>query len=717
MIKRVNKITALLVAATSIMSVVPAMASERLGTKDGTINYGIAFNGGNYLYDGYRTADDNTGIYYNGGSSDKLVDDLQDYTINSKYGTKYAFATNNNDQYLVDLSTGKVVDNQTDEEKRDTIQGTLRSTLKKTDRYSLTSTFDDVTVGDRLFTGNDQFGDVWYMYSAKGDGNYTDSTTTSAVSANVTVTLPTEGTIVDYATGKSLTIGGRTYVKGTDYTTYAQLVGLVNADVNTWLTANITTTAAVSVPVFAAPALVNGKIEADATIATTTLTSSQVSAINSKYGNGAATNYYAGTTTGTSIKYTGFVNENGKYIDASNLGNIYAYSNKSAKVVKVEEYSKYDKDNQMMVALDSIKPIAQDKDYIYTITTVNIYQGATEDTCNAKSHTDLRTATFYQKIAKAQGDKKDGAYIPKTVDSYEIADNKQFYNDSDANDAYTAVLSDTDGYLASDNMYTVKNGTLYVVRVKSDKVKVVKMKTKKAKVNSIDSTITTKLDAPLLQKDTDNDHDIFDGAGKNAVSLDVDGNVWALDKGSIYKVDGTTFNEVYTLDRSIDNLDVYNAGSLIAWESNNNSNGGVYTTVTEGKAVTNTETPVVTPAKVGWDKLSDGTWNFYDATGAKVVNNWANVGGVWYFLKADGVMATGWQQVGGTWYFLNSSGAMSTGWVNNNGTWYFLQSSGAMKTGWLNDNGTWYYLNASGAMLANTTVDGYALNGSGAWVK
>ena len=73
MFKRANKITALLVAAASIMSVVPAMASERLGTKDGTINYGIAYDGGKYIYDGYRTDDDDTGIYYNGGDKDKLV--------------------------------------------------------------------------------------------------------------------------------------------------------------------------------------------------------------------------------------------------------------------------------------------------------------------------------------------------------------------------------------------------------------------------------------------------------------------------------------------------------------------------------------------------------------------------------------------------------------------------------------------------------------------
>ena len=127
-----------------------------------------------------------------------------------------------------------------------------------------------------------------------------------------------------------------------------------------------------------------------------------------------------------------------------------------------------------------------------------------------------------------------------------------------------------------------------------------------------------------------------------------------------------------------------------------------YTTVQEGTAVTDSETTPAAPAKTGWDQLADGTWNFYDTTGAKVVSNWINVGGTWYYLKADGVMATGWQQINGTWYYLNPV---------SNGT------KGAMKTGWLNDSGTWYYLNASGAMFANTTIDGYVLGASGAWVK
>ena len=40
-----------------------------------------------------------------------------------------------------------------------------------------------------------------------------------------------------------------------------------------------------------------------------------------------------------------------------------------------------------------------------------------------------------------------------------------------------------------------------------------------------------------------------------------------------------------------------------------------------------------------------------------------------------------------------------------------------MATGWINDGGTWYYLNAAGAMLSNTTVNGYKLGPTGAWIK
>ncbi|HEX9026018.1 MAG TPA: N-acetylmuramoyl-L-alanine amidase family protein, partial [Clostridium sp.] len=164
--------------------------------------------------------------------------------------------------------------------------------------------------------------------------------------------------------------------------------------------------------------------------------------------------------------------------------------------------------------------------------------------------------------------------------------------------------------------------------------------------------------------------------------------------GYIYKWNNTKdWTKVYKVDGSFNKMSVYDDNNIVAW----NQNDEVYSVI-GGQATTTPTPPVVTTPVVnkGWVKTNTG-WTFYNATGAQVKGQWVNDGGVWYMIKVDGIMATGW--------------------YNANGTWYFLQSSGAMKTGWLNDNGTWYYLNASGAMLANTTVDGYKLGASGAWIK
>ncbi|MDD3267669.1 MAG: hypothetical protein PHC75_10890 [Burkholderiales bacterium] len=80
---------------------------------------------------------------------------------------------------------------------------------------------------------------------------------------------------------------------------------------------------------------------------------------------------------------------------------------------------------------------------------------------------------------------------------------------------------------------------------------------------------------------------------------------------------------------------------------------------------------------IGWSKLADGTWNFYDATGTKVTGNWVNFAGVWYYFKANGTMAIGWYQI----------------------------------------LGNWYYFNQSGVMLSNTVINGYKLNAAGAWAE
>ena len=618
MFRRSSKLTAMLVAAAAVVSIVPATAAERLGTKEGNITHAAAFNGG-YIYDGYRTDDDDSALYYNNGSKDVNVDkdeDYDSYDLN-RYGTKYATVKDGEDVYLLDLSTGKIDDEETVQDKLENAQNKLKSKINKTDRYDKFSAFGKVEDGDTNYITkvlDGKYGDVWYKYVADGDNDSIKRMTTGAA--------------------------------------------------------------------------VNG-------------------------GNA----------------YIGFTNDSGNYIDASATANIYVYVPTLEKTVKFEEFG--DDNEGLVVKLDDLAVVAQDKDYLYTIATVKV--------TDAKNDTAVpgvqSTQYFFQKISKSQGDKKDGAYLPKSVSSYQL-DMNTIYDNGDMNDATKVLLSaagityEKDG---KDVVYTdgdgrevinveVKDGTIYATSKDLGKVKIWKLKFKKDKVDAfkIDEkgnyvlkdekkVKVEKRDAYVVKKDGDGDHDIVNGA----VSIDADGNTWALDKGVVLKADGTDFKEIYTIDRSLDHLDVYDEKNLIAWADED-----VYTTVSEGKKQTETdagvdedkkdETPVV---KAGWDKNTDGTWAFYK-DGAKATG-WLNDKGTWYYLDAAGTMKTGWVQAG-SWYYLNASGAMQTGWVNDNGTWYYCNASGAMQTGWLLDGSTWYYLNANGSMAANTTVDGYVLGANGA---
>ena len=593
MLNRTSKLTALMVAAASAVSMAtPVFAAERLGSKDGNIDMARAFEGG-YVYDGYRTDDDDSALYFNNGSKDSNADadeDYDDYELN-RYGKKYATVKDGNDTYLLDLSTGKVDSSESLSDKKESVESKLKSKINKLERYSgfKGNSFLDGTENEIKQILSGEFGEVWYRYTAKGDSEVAKRTT--------------EGQV-----------------------------------------------------------------------------------------------------------YYGFVSESGNYIDVSQTANLYVYDTTSSKTVKVSEYGKKYGTNNILVKLKDITAIAQDDDYIYTITKVNVEENAVN----------LGDQLFLQKISKAQGEKKDGAYLPKSVTSYQI-DDGSIYNDSDVKNAYN-VLTDkiSDGYNVKN--IEVKNSTVYVTAVKSDSVKMFNLKLKKDKIKATDGN-NNKTDTYVVTQDDNTSQDVVTPSNKNAKgenwSIDIDGNTWVLDKGKIYKYDGSEFKLMYTCDRAIDQLDVYDEKNLIAWDSD----GEIYTTVSEGKKQTAEDAGVKEDenknedevVKAGWDKNTDGTWSYYN-NGTKATG-WLNLNGTWYYLDANGIMKTGWLNLNGTWYYLQSSGAMKTGWLNLNGTWYYLQSSGAMKTGWLNDNGTWYYLNASGSMATNTTVGGYRLGSNGAWIR
>ncbi|NLZ81995.1 MAG: hypothetical protein GX913_09405 [Clostridiales bacterium] len=117
-----------------------------------------------------------------------------------------------------------------------------------------------------------------------------------------------------------------------------------------------------------------------------------------------------------------------------------------------------------------------------------------------------------------------------------------------------------------------------------------------------------------------------------------------------------------------------------------------------------------------WLKDDKGWW-YSKADKSYPENNWLKINGTWYHFNTEGYMNTGWQMVGNKWYLLNQDGAMETGWQMLDNKWYLLNDNGDMATGWQLVNNKWYFLNAKGDMVANTVIDGYRVDETGAWIE
>lgn len=147
MFKRANKITSLLVAAASVATMIPAYAADvkKVDSQDGKVYDAVAYKNGTALIDA-EVNDDDAAYYYKDGKYTALedVDSGSDYSV---YGSKYVKVDDGND-YNVDLETGKVLDNDVEEDDKDDVASALRKEIKDSDRYV-----------DNAASGSDAYGD------------------------------------------------------------------------------------------------------------------------------------------------------------------------------------------------------------------------------------------------------------------------------------------------------------------------------------------------------------------------------------------------------------------------------------------------------------------------------------------------------------------------------------------------------------------------------
>lgn len=398
-------------------------------------------------------------------------------------------------------------------------------------------------------------------------------------------------------------------------------------------------------------------------------------------------------------EYTIYINDKGDYIDASEILNV-VYYNADGNKVKLDTYEDledYNEENNDALKIALSKTLMVDSSNIYrAFVLVDKEKMAKFDAETLSQLSQINdesaqlvflikhgAATVYtQKVSMEQGEKKNGAYLPKKVETYEAYD---------LVDVLIQFMADQEVHAR------IIGKNVYVIIPDFDENKIT-MK----KYNM--TTIREKVDGKTVSKKAIEEDEDFDGIKNENMkdfSIDTYGNLWVLSKGKVKKAVNGELETFYEVDRSMNKLSVFDDNSMIIWNTDNE----IYSVLNksaEGNQETESESDVnseneETAIQTGWIRNEDGSWSYKNLDGTNATG-WIKDNEKWYYLKADGIMATGWIKDGADWYYLNQSGDMRTGWFKDN-------------------NGTWYYLFESGKMAYNTTVDGYKLDANGAWVK
>jgi len=183
-----------------------------------------------------------------------------------------------------------------------------------------------------------------------------------------------------------------------------------------------------------------------------------------------------------------------------------------------------------------------------------------------------------------------------------------------------------------------------------------------------------------------------------------------------------------------------NGSDVTTVEGNTSSNnygsqsngGGVFEKTRSKSIITGAYRPKYdienTKQDPNWAKTSKG-WR-YLVDGQPVRNQWVQYKDKWYYLKANGYMATdefiksSSYKVNGILYYVDKSGVWDGKeyhWIKDNSGWWLTDDSWYAKNEWAKVDGKWYYFNDKGYMVhgKTVTINGkkYTFNNDGTLVE
>jgi hypothetical protein len=144
MLKNINKTISLLAVAATVVSIVPVSANaatKEIKSQEGDIYNAIAYKDGQFYIGGQPNKKDEGAYFFSDGKY-KELDNLDSEDKVEVYGTKYAEVKDG--EYFLDLSNGKVSDDEIKNKDLDSVGVNLRSNIK----YDNDGRYDDTDAKD-----------------------------------------------------------------------------------------------------------------------------------------------------------------------------------------------------------------------------------------------------------------------------------------------------------------------------------------------------------------------------------------------------------------------------------------------------------------------------------------------------------------------------------------------------------------------------------------
>lgn len=172
MFKRTNKTLATLMAAAAVVAIIPtgvSAATKETDSQNGDIYSAVAYKDGTFYIGGEPSKKDEAAYYLNNGKYNEL-DDIDSDDDVEVYGTKYVDVENGD--YYLDLSTGKVTDDNIKDQEMDNVAISLRGKVKA-DNDGRYDEDDAKEIKDLTELPKAKFADGWYEvdYSADSADN------------------------------------------------------------------------------------------------------------------------------------------------------------------------------------------------------------------------------------------------------------------------------------------------------------------------------------------------------------------------------------------------------------------------------------------------------------------------------------------------------------------------------------------------------------------